>query len=330
MAGTNTLESYQLYVKGRELLYRRGGVISRAAQCFEREVVLDPDYALAWAGLADSQTVLGYYGFARPEANTPKALEAAQRAVALAPSLAEARNAMAMASLMCAWNREVAEQEFLRAIELNPSYTQTRDWYALFYLQFSEGRLADGVEQAKLALKADPLSSYAHAVYGLTCGNAGKKLEAVQACQRAVELDSESFLAQMLLQLVLHIDGKLEESVAAGESALAMSGRLAWSMAFLAVTYGKWGKTEQADALYSEMLARARRQYVPPAQLGLAAAAASRECDALRHAREAFEIRDPDCQFFFSRHLPFTAPLFAYSRFCELLACNGRSDWLRS
>lgn len=329
IAGTNTLESYQLYVKGRALLYRRGGVISRAAQCFEREVALDPDYALAWAGLADSQTVLGYYGFARPEANTPKALEAAQRAVTLAPSLAEARNAMAMASLMCAWDRVQAEQEFLRAIELNPSYTQARDWYALFYLQFSEGRLADGVEQAKLALKADPLSSYAHAVYGLTCGNSGKKLEAVQACQRAVELDSESFLAQMLLQLVLHIDGKLEESVAAGESALAMSGRLAWSLAFLAVTYGKWGKTEEADALYSEMLARARRQYVPPAQLALAAAAASRASDALRHASEAFAIRDPDCQFFFSKHLPFTAPLYEYPRFCELLVRNGRSNWLR-
>jgi tetratricopeptide (TPR) repeat protein len=327
--GTNTLESYQLYVNGRALLYRRGGVISRAAQCFEREVALDPDYALAWAGLADSQTVLGYYGFARPESNTPKALEAAERAVRLGPHLAEARNALAMASLMCAWDGSKAEQEFLHAIELNPSYTQARDWYALFYLQFSEGRLVDGVEQAKLALKADPLSSYAHAVYGLTCGNAGNKVEAVRACQRAVDLDSESFVAQMLLQLVLHIDGKLEESVKAGESALAMSGRLAWSMAFLAVTYGKWGKTEEADALYSEMCARARRQYVPPAQLALAAAAASRESDALRHATEAFAVRDPDCQFFFSRHLPFTTPLYAYPRFCELLERHGRSGWLK-
>ena len=100
-------------------------------------------------------------------------------------------------------------------------------------------------------------------------------------------------------------------------------------MAFLAVTYGKWGKTEQADALYSEMLARARRQYVPPAQLALAAAAASREGDALRHASEAFAVRDPDCQFFFSRHWAFAAPLYAYPRFRELLVRNQRSDWLR-
>jgi adenylate cyclase len=326
--GTNNLESYQLYVKGRALLYRRGGVISRAAECFEREVALDPDYALAWAGLADSQTVLGYYGFACPEANTPKALEAAQRAVALGPSLAEARNALAMASLMCASDRTKAEQEFLRAIELNPSYTQARDWYALFYLQFSEGRLGEGAAQAKLALKSDPVSSYAHAVNGFTCACAGKHAEAVQAARRAVSLDSDSYLAQLSLQFVLHLGGQLEESVATGETALAMAGRVAWSMVFLAVTYAKWGKIADADALYAEMLARARRQYVPPAQLALTAAAAGRENEALHHASEAFRIRDPGCQLFFSRHLGYSAPLYAYPRFREMLVRNGRRDWL--
>jgi TolB-like protein/Flp pilus assembly protein TadD len=325
-AGTKNLEAYQLYVKGRALLYRRGGTISRAAECFEREVALDPDYALAWAGLADSYTVLGYYGLARPESNMPKAVEAAHRAVALAPSLAEGHNALGMASLMGAWDQSKAEREFLRALELNPKYTQARDWYALFYLQFSEGRLAEGMAQAKLALVSDPLSSYAHAVYGLTCANAGKYAEAVQASRRAVELDSESYLAHMILQGVLHFGGQLEESVAAAELALAMSGRLSWSMAFLAVTFADLGKPEDADALYAELLARGRRQYMSPAQLALVAAAAARETEAIRHTRDAFEIRDPDCQIFFSPHLAYSAPLYAYPRFCEIIARMGRSD----
>lgn len=327
-AGTNNLEAYQLYVKGRELLYRRGGAIPRAVECFEREVALDPAYALAWAGFADSHTVLSYYGLSRPEGNMPKALEAARRAVALAPSLAEGHNALAMASLMGAWDRPKAEEEFLRAVELNPRYTQARDWYALFYLQWSEGRLAEGMAQAKLALKFDPLSSYAHAVYGLTCATAGKHAEAVQAARRAVEIDSESYLAQMVLQLVMHLSGNLEESVAAGESALGLSGRVSWSMAFLAVTFAEWGRVADADALYAEMLARSRRQYVPPASLAAAAAAAARENEAIHHARDAFEIRDPDCQFFFSRHFPASVPLYAYPRFLEMLLQNGRSDWL--
>lgn len=259
----------------------------------------------------------------------PKAVEAARRAVALAPSLAEARNALAMASLMGAWDRAKAEREFLRALELNPRCTQARDWYALFYLQFSEGRLAEGMAQAKLALKSDPLSSYAHGVYGLTCGLAGRHAEAVQAARHAVELDSESYLAQMVLQAVLHSSGRLEESIVAGELALAMSGRLSWSMAALAVTFAGLGKPADADAVYAEMLARSRRLYVSPAQLAVAAAGAGRENKAIRHAREALEIRDPACQCFFSRHLPYSVPLYAYPKFCEMVARMGRSDWLR-
>jgi hypothetical protein len=101
------------------------------------------------------------------------------------------------------------------------------------------------------------------------------------------------------------------------------------SEADLAVTFAGLGKREHADALYTEMLARVRRQYVPPAQLALAAAAASRESEAIHHTREAFEIRDPNCQVFFSRHVPYSAPLYTYPRFCEMVARMGRSDWLR-
>jgi adenylate cyclase len=324
-AGTRNLEAYQLYLKGRALLYRRGVAIPQALKCFQTAVELDTVYALAWAGLADSYTALGYYGVARPETCMPQGMEAARRAVALDSSLAEAHTALAMAALMGAWDKAEAEREFLRALELNPRYVQARDWYALFYLQASAGRLADGVAQAKLALESDPLSSYAHAIYGFTCAIAGECAEAVQASRRAVELDSESYLARMILQFVLHMNGQFEESVTIAESALAMSGRHSWSMAGLAVTFADWGKSADADSIYAEMLARARRQYVPPAHLAFAAAAASSENDAIRHARLAFEIRDPCCQIFFPRYirLPIFARGDAYPRFRELLSEMG-------
>lgn len=163
-------------------------------------------------------------------------------------------------------------------------------------------------------------------MWGTTCGCAGRHAEAVEAARRAVELDSESYLAQVILQVALLFSGQLEESVAEGELALTMSGRLSWSLVFLAVTFAQWGKIGDADALYAEMLARARRQYVSPAQLALAAAAAARENEAIRHA---FEVRDPDCLVFFSRHSPYTAPLYAYPRFCEMISRHGRDHWLR-
>jgi tetratricopeptide (TPR) repeat protein len=259
----------------------------------------------------------------------PKGMEAARRAVTLDASLAEAHSAVAMASLMGAWDRTEAERGFLRALELNPRYLQARDWYALFYLMLSEGRSAEAMAEAKRALESDPLSSYAHLMYGFICGCARQCEQAVQPSQRAVELDSESYLARYVLQTVLYLSGRFEESVGVGESALAMSGRHAWSMATLALTFADSGKPADADAVYAEMLARARRQYVPPASLVLAAGAASRESEAIRHASEAFEIRDPHCLFFFTRHVPtITARLYAYPRFREIIASMGRSDWL--
>ena len=323
-AGTKNLEAYELYLKGRALLYRRGGDIPRAVECFKKAVALDPEYALACAGLADSYNVLGYYGLARPEVCMPKGMEAARRAVALDPSLAEAHTALAISSLMGAWDRTEAEREFLLALELNPRYLQARDWYALFYLQFAAGRLEDGVAQARLALDSDPLSSYAHTVFGYTCSFAGRYAAAVQACERAVELDSESFVARWAHHIALHVSGRFEEAVHAGEVALAMSGRHPWVMANLVVTFADWGKPADAEALYAELAARGRRSFVLPSCLALAAAAVGLEDDAIRHAREACVIRDPISIAFFSKWFrPWSARLRAYPRFRELLAGTG-------
>jgi tetratricopeptide (TPR) repeat protein len=323
-AGTKNLEAYELYLKGRTLLYRRGGAIQRAVECFEEAVALDPDYALACAGLADSYTVLGYYGLARPEACMPRGIQAARRAVALDSSLAEAHTALAMASLMGTWNKAEAEREFLRALELNPKYLQARDWYALFYLQFAAGRLEEGVAQARQALDCDPLSSYANTLFGYTCAGAGKYTPGVQACERAVELDSESFIARWAHHFTLHLSGRFEEAVRAGELALAMSGRHPWAMATLALTFADWGKPADAEALYAELAARGRRSFVSPSWLALAAAAVGLEDETIRHAREACEIRDPISIAVFSKWWrPWNARLRAYPRFCELLAGTG-------
>ena len=116
---------------------------------------------------------------------------------------------------------------------------------------------------------------------------------------------------------------QFEESAAVGELALAMSGRHSWSMAVLALAFADWGRPADADAIYSEMLARARRQYVSPALLAIAASAAGKEDAAIRHAREALEIRDPACKPYFSRHFAVSARLYAYPRFRELLSEMG-------
>jgi hypothetical protein len=100
-------------------------------------------------------------------------------------------------------------------------------------------------------------------------------------------------------------------------------------MALLAMALAALGRVTEADAVYCEMQARARRQYIQPTSLAFAAAAAAKEEEAIRHAREAFEIRDPNSQVFFSGYWPVAARLYRYPRFREIIAQMGRSDWLR-
>jgi hypothetical protein len=147
--------------------------------------------------------------------------------------------------------------------------------------------------------------------------------------RRAVQLDSESFFAKWVLQVTLASSGQFEASVAAGESALAMSGRHPWAMAWLAFALADWGKTGEADSLYFEMQARAGREYVAPTSLAVAALATAREDEAIRYAREACEIRDPCRTIFFSRHFYVSARLYRDARFREIIAQAGRNDWLR-
>ena len=103
-AGTDNLEAYQLYLKGRALFHQRGRGLPRSLECFKSAVALDEKYALAWAGLADAYNMLAWYGFVRPQASLPHAKEAATHAVALGPSLAEAHTALAQACSFCDWD----------------------------------------------------------------------------------------------------------------------------------------------------------------------------------------------------------------------------------
>jgi len=291
-AGTNNLEAYQLYLKGRALFFRRGLHLRGSLPCFERAVALDSNYALAWAGLADARNMLGFYGLLPPEACLEQAKEASVRAVQLDDSQAEAHNALALSHLL-AWDQPHAKFEFLRALELNPRYLQARDWYGLFYLQWMAGRIEEGIDQLKQAVESDPLSGYAKGMLAVSYSDAGKPDQALEAAHAAVELDPDSFLGRWMLQVALHHQGRFDESVAAGKSALAISGRHPYCVASLALTYADWGKPAEAKALYMELQWRSKCEYVQPAVLAWAASATDEQEAAIQYAEEAYRRRDP-------------------------------------
>src|SRR3989454_9748486 len=137
MPATGNLDAYHLYLKGRYYLAQRGLGLKKALECFDQALAFDPNYALAYAGLADACTVLAQYGLAPPNVLRPRARAAVEKALDLAPDLAEVACASGAVGLICDWDWPRAARDLRRAVELNPRYVAARQWLS-YYLVFIE------------------------------------------------------------------------------------------------------------------------------------------------------------------------------------------------
>jgi tetratricopeptide (TPR) repeat protein len=260
---------------------------------FTRAVELDPNYSLAWAGIADAHTVQAYFGAVPPSESKPLALAAARRALALDPSSAAAHTALACATLLFENNRELAGKEFERALQLNPQYVQGRSWYALFYLQWARGDFERGVAEARRTLESDPLSAYASMILTACLFTAGRRDEAIDVGRLAVERDPQSFIARWMLGQAQIEAERYEEAIATLEDAAAMSRRHPFAVTTMAVAFGRCGKPEAAEALLRELTERAEHAYMPANQLIALAEAVGRRDLAIQYAERAWAQREP-------------------------------------
>jgi serine/threonine-protein kinase len=288
---TTNMEAYQAYLKGRAMLYRRGPWIGPALESFQKAVALDPSYAQAWAGLADAYTVLCYSGHGRPEETMPAALDAATRALEIDPGSAEAHNALACAALL--WERDFkrAEREFLQALALNPKYIQARCWYGLFFLQWTVGRVDEGLAQVWQAFEADPLSAYVTSVVSFALGTVGRVEEALVYAKAAVEQDPQSFVGRWELAFAYHWNRQYDAALAVLEALWAESPNN-WVGMRIVPTYAKIGRFEEARVIYEELSARRRVDYVPPFVLAACATGLGDHEAAIASCVAAVEGRD--------------------------------------
>ena len=316
--GTKDVEAYQLYLKGRALLGRRGASIPPALDLFRKAVAIDPGYSLAWAGIADAVTGLAITGSVRGSESKLQAIAAATRSIELDPASAAGHSALACATLLYENNRTKAKQEFERALELRPSYGLGRSWYGTFYLQWACGEFEQGIAEARRALDSDPLSSYLSMLLACCLCTAGLLDEAIETARRAVEQDPESFIAHWILGVSLRTAGRFEEAVSTLESAAEMSGRHSRALSSLAGVFGQWGHQSEASALYRELRDRASREYVSAPYLALAAEAAGHRDEALAFARRAWDEREP-AFILHARHFPEYHSLRSDPRFAAIL-----------
>jgi len=295
---TGNIEAYEAYLKGRALLYRRGAATRQGMTLMHKALELDPTYALAWAGLADAYSLLGYYGNVHPEEARTKAHAAGVEALRHGPDLAEAHSARGLQALLFEWDWPTAERSFLKALELNPGYIQGAAWFHLFYRGFACGRWADVVAALTEWTARDPRSAYLAAVLAISYAAHSTDPVMERHIRRAEELDPDAFLTLWSRQLTTSAMHDAARSIEAGQAALAASGRHVFPLLILGLDLATYGDTDGARAVYDEARSRSRREYVAPTAFALLEAALGDTEAALAHCREAIAVRDPQFVIF--------------------------------
>jgi TolB-like protein/DNA-binding winged helix-turn-helix (wHTH) protein/Tfp pilus assembly protein PilF len=183
-----SLAAYELYLKGRFFWDKRTKQgLDQAIEYFQQAIHVDPNYALAYAGLADSYALLDDWGETAPRDSFPKARAAAEKAIALDDSLAEAHVSLAIVLEAYDWDWVSAEQEFKRAIELNPNYATAHQWYGLYLA--SLGRFSEAEVEVRRAQKLDPLSPIVNMALPEVFTWEGRYDEAIAEYKKIIALD---------------------------------------------------------------------------------------------------------------------------------------------
>ena len=312
---------YEAYLKGRyEWNKRTPKSLELAIEHFTRAVQLDPTYAPAHAALADCFNQLGtvMLGTGSPREHRPRAAAEAIKALQIDPSSAEAH-----AALGYAWHYEWrwidAEKEFRRAIELNPSYSLVRIWYA--NLLMSRSRMKEAVEQVYAGRDLDPFSLIVNTNVGWVLDYAGRPDEAIAQLTQTLALDSTYVQARWRLAAALMSADRMSEALDQGRRLVAISDSSPPALALLAIIDANAGKRADAQALLDKLVARSRDHYVPPASIAGVFASLGDVDTALTWWEKAFAERSNAIAYLAID--PGNAPLRRDSRFQELLSRVG-------
>ncbi len=289
----SNVEAYDAYLKGHAFITQRGPALPLAVRCFKEAVALDPRFALAHAELAEALLLMGLYGMVPPHEIRDGAREASVQALAVEPELVLGHVVLGLYSLMAEFNRERSTQAFARAVDLHSQSLEARTLQAVFDFGYTQGAFAAAEAQLREVLKDDPLSANVCAGLGIVLAWGRKNPEAAVEARRGIELDPNAFYPQWSLLHALALGPDPKQAIEVGGPMLARFGRHPWLMMGMALGCGAAGRRAHAEAIYAELEARSRSEYVQPASLMATAIGTGNLPAALEHLRCAAEIRDP-------------------------------------
>jgi TolB-like protein/Tfp pilus assembly protein PilF len=289
---TENTEAYQLYLKGRFFWNKRTGKnLNKAADYFNQAVAVDPKYALAYVGLADSYVLMPLYGAATPKDSYPKAKAAAEKALALDDTLAEAHTSMGQ--VYC-YDLESAKAipEYKRAIELNPNYATGHHWYGSSGLT-GLGRFDEAIVEVKRAIELDPLSLVINTDLGSSLCRARRYDEAIQQLRKTLEMDPEFYYAHWNLGLALEGKGAFDAAIGEYLKARALTDDPAM-LGRLGHAYAASGRKSEALKVRDELQEIGRNRYVSAYSFAIICIGLGEKEEALRWLEKAYDDRAGD------------------------------------
>ena len=314
-------DAYQLYLKGHYYAsrYTKEG-FNKGIEYFEQAIAKDPNFALAYSGLAFCYLNQTDWVFA-PKDSIPKVRKAIENALRVDESLAESHTMLAMILLQYDWDWVAAEREFRRAIELDPDYALGRSFLAWHLAAM--GRFDESIEEDKRALALDPLSPAVNADLGWDLYFARRYDEAIEQLRKAVDLEPNYWVSHMLLGRCYEQKGKLQEAVAEFEKARQIEISIPEVSAALGHGYAVSGRRAEALKIVRELQERSKREFVPSYSIATVYVGLGMKDEALQYLAKSYDEGS-----YYMIHLkvePILDPLRSDPRFIDIVRRVGHT-----
>jgi len=260
-APTADSEAHELYLKGRFFWNKRTGAdFHKAIEYFNQAIAKDPNYALAYVGLADSYLLLGNYGAAAPRDSIPQAKAAVQKALELDPTLGAAYATLAKIRTEHDFDFQQGFADYERSIQLSPNYANAHHWFAGALV--AHARFDRAIAEEKRAVELDPLSLINNTDLGWSYLYARHYDEAIAQFRKTIEMDSHFYLAHYWLGEGLQLKGQLAEAIAEYRTAAELNDD-PLVLARLGQVYARAGQRDEAQKILARLTEEAKSRYVP-------------------------------------------------------------------
>lgn len=283
---TQNAEAYQFYLKGRfSLNTRTNQGYKQAIDCFEQAIEIDPTFALAQSGLADSYILFDFYGLKSPWETIPKARSAAARAVELDNDLAEAHTSLAAIKLVYDRDLVGAEREFKRAIRLNPKYSRAHDGYAHCLIEM--GQIEASLAECKIALELEPLDLEINQHLGWYYLFTHQTDRAIEQLRKTLALGPNFYRARILLGIAYGQKKEFSQAIVEFLQANLIEKTPVLS-GFLGYAYAMGQRKKEAQEILHNLLESSKQDYVPPYSIALIYTGLGQQAEALEWLEKAF------------------------------------------